>query len=52
LSEFLYDLRHPNRALVAGGSRPLIERNPVAFWKLVAGVLLLINLVLLFLFAR
>jgi len=31
LSEFLYDLRHPNLALLRRPS--LVERNPVRFWK-------------------
>jgi hypothetical protein len=33
LSEFLHDLRHANPALLARGRPPLIERNPVVFWK-------------------
>lgn len=33
LSEFLYDLRHPNEELVEAHKRPLIERNPLLFWK-------------------
>lgn len=33
LSEFLYDLRHPNHDLVDSNPRPLIERNPLLFWK-------------------
>src|SRR5438874_10536201 len=31
LSEFVYDLRHPNAALLR--PTPLVERNPVLFWK-------------------
>jgi serine/threonine protein kinase len=33
LSEFIYDLRHPNEAFLRSASAPLIERNPLAFWK-------------------
>lgn len=33
LSEFLYDLRNPNKALISEDKRPLLERNPVVFWK-------------------
>lgn len=33
LSEFLYDLRHPNAAFLSKTRQPLLERNPVAFWK-------------------
>ena len=36
LSEFTYDLRHPNRDLVNSARPPLIERNPVLLWKLVS----------------
>jgi len=49
LSEFLFDLRHPNRALSRPGSPPLLERHPVFFWKMIAGLLLLANLILLYL---
>ncbi|RKZ92204.1 MAG: bifunctional protein-serine/threonine kinase/phosphatase [Candidatus Parabeggiatoa sp. nov. 1] len=41
LSEFLYDLSHPNPF-------PLRERNPVAFWRRTAVVLLIINLLVLY----
>jgi serine/threonine protein kinase len=33
LSEFVYDLRHPNEAFLSRTRPPLIERDPVAFWK-------------------
>jgi serine/threonine protein phosphatase PrpC len=33
ISEFLYDLRHPNRAFLSNRPSPLIERDPVQFWK-------------------
>ena len=34
LSEFVYDLRHPNPALPRRRTRtPLIERNPLLFWR-------------------
>ena len=46
LSEFLYDLHHPNKAYTHGGHTPLVERNPVLFWK---GVSLALGLALLFL---
>lgn len=47
LSEFLYDLHHPNKAFLSKTRPPLIERNPVAFWKSVSFVLLLAIVVLL-----
>ena len=33
LSEFTYALRHPDQAMMRGERLPLLERNPVAFWK-------------------
>ena len=47
LSEFTYDLSHPNPAFTRQGMQPLLERNPTAFWKGLALVSLLANLVLL-----
>lgn len=39
LSEFVFDLHHPNRAFLNKTRPPLIERNPVVFWKAVSLVL-------------
>lgn len=39
LSEFVFDLRHPNKQLLTGPVTPLIERNPVRFWKMLSLVL-------------
>lgn len=39
VAEFAYDLRHPNREFLSRRSPPLIERNPVVFWKSVSLVL-------------
>lgn len=33
ISEFLYDLRNPNRSLMSQRT-PLIQKNPLLFWKL------------------
>jgi serine/threonine protein phosphatase PrpC len=33
VSEFVHDLRHPNAVLPGRAHPPLIERNPLAFWK-------------------
>lgn len=46
LSEFVYDLSHPNEEFVLAQSRPLIERNPLRFWQVTSGVLMLLVLVL------
>lgn len=53
LSEFIYDLSHPNKAfLKSADNLPLIDRNPLVFWKTLAGLLFLSHLVLLYFFSR
>lgn len=47
LSEFLYDLRHPNKAFLNKTRAPLLERNPVLFWKGVSFILAVIIAMLL-----
>lgn len=39
ISEFVFDLHHPNKAFLNKTRPPLIERHPVAFWKAVSFVL-------------
>jgi serine/threonine protein phosphatase PrpC len=39
LSEFIYDLRHPNATYLSRTRAPLLERNPVAFWRGLALIL-------------
>ena len=46
-SEFLFDLRHPNANYLATSSTPLIERNPLLFWKCTTIALALAVIVLL-----
>ena len=41
LSEFVYDLRHPNPAFAGRTRVPLFERNPLLFWRLLSLVLAL-----------
>lgn len=48
LSEFMFDLRHPNKNFLQTSQAPLMERNPLLFWKGLTAVLVLIILVLLF----
>lgn len=48
LSEFLADLRTPSAGFIPKASRPLIERDPLAFWRSLAAVQLIAILVLLF----
>lgn len=46
-SEFVYDLRHPSRSFLMRARRPLLERDPAAFWRLVSLVLAIVVLILL-----
>jgi serine/threonine protein kinase len=46
LSEFVFDLHHPNQEFLNKTRPPLIDRNPVIFWKSVSFVLLLAVIVL------
>ena len=50
LSEFVHDLRHPNPAFTETRGVPLIERDPLLFWRglsLVLGVTVIVLLALL-----
>lgn len=47
LSEFIYDLRHPNPVFISSGRAPLLERNPVFFWKGVSLILFVFVILLL-----
>jgi serine/threonine protein phosphatase PrpC len=47
LSEFVFDLRHPNDAYLKMTRPPLLERNPLAFWKTLCIALLILVLILL-----
>ncbi|MDX1589589.1 MAG: bifunctional protein-serine/threonine kinase/phosphatase [Oleiphilaceae bacterium] len=47
ISEFTADLRRPNPAFLNKARPPLLERNPVAFWQGLCGVLAAVVLYLL-----
>lgn len=47
LSEFVFDLHHPNQAFLRKTQPPLIERNPVIFWKSVSFILVVVIIILL-----
>ena len=47
LSEFVYELRHPSQAYLSRTRPPLLERNPVAFWRGVSLILAITIVVLL-----
>lgn len=48
MSELVADLSKPNPELIKKG-RPLLERNPIAFWRSLALILLFLNLMLTYL---
>jgi len=49
LSEFVFDLRQPNMNYLSASPTPLIQRNPLLFWK---GLCFILACVVLFLIAR
>lgn len=49
LSEFVFDLRHPNAKYLDTASAPLLERNPLLFWQ---GLSLALAVIVLALLAR
>ena len=50
LSEFVFDLRHPNKKFVESAAKPLIERDPLLFWKCLSAILFVALLIALALF--
>lgn len=48
LSEFLFDLTKPNPELARFGGKSILEKNPVAFWKGLAIILFITNIILLY----
>ena len=49
LSEFLYDLQHPNPIFLKPEAFvPVVQRNPLLFWKSVSLFLLVCNLILIY----
>ncbi len=52
LSALIEDLKRANTSLGYDRPLPLIERNPLGFWKCVSAVLFLVNIALLILLAR
>ena len=41
VAEFVYELQHPNPAYLEYHQRPLMDRDPLKTWKIIAGVLAL-----------
>ncbi len=51
-SKFLEDLNKPNPEFADKTRIPIMERNPVLFWKIVSGILAMAVIILLLLLAR
>lgn len=51
LSEFIYDLQHPNPHFTSDSrsTTPLIQRNPLAFWQSLSAIQFIVLLILLYL---
>ena len=47
LSEYVFDLRHPNNEFLNKTRPPLMERNPLEFWKSVSFILAVIVILLI-----
>ena len=47
LSEFTFDLRRPNPNFLNASATPLVERNPLLFWKSTTAILAIVIVVLL-----
>jgi serine/threonine protein kinase/serine/threonine protein phosphatase PrpC len=52
LSEFVFDLRHPNEEFVKPSTKPLLERDPVLFWKCLSAILFIVALIASILLAQ
>ncbi|HEC19577.1 MAG TPA: bifunctional protein-serine/threonine kinase/phosphatase [Gammaproteobacteria bacterium] len=52
LSEFVHDLSHPNPEFMQEQQRPLLERDPTRFWRLLAIAMLITNLILVYFLLR
>ncbi len=49
LSEFIHDLTHPNTEFMTDIRRPLLEQNPVVFWRGLAIAMVILNCILVYL---
>ena len=47
ISEFVYDLRYPNKKFIHKDRPPFIERSPILFWKSISFILAVIIMILL-----
>ncbi len=49
LSEFVFDLRHPNQQFMRLKNQPMLESNPMLFWQVTSGALLVGQVITLWL---
>jgi len=47
LSEFIYDLKHPNETLIRQHNVPFVEREPLLVWKSISFILFITVIILL-----
>lgn len=52
LSEFVHDLSHPNANFMDDRQRPIVERNPIGFWRWLAIAMVLLNCILVYFLLR
>ena len=45
MSEFIHELKVPNEKYLEIGFEPILERNPLRFWKLIAAALVVSQMV-------
>ncbi len=51
-SEWLYDLKHPNKKLTGEVTKPLMEKSPERVWQCLAAILLFSQLITLYLLTK
>ena len=47
ISEYIFDLRHPNKTFLSKTRPPLMERNPALFWKSVSFILSIVIIIMI-----
>ncbi len=52
VSEFVYELQHPNNQYLEKRFQPLVQKDPLLFWKFMAGVLAATQLISLYLLLK
>lgn len=52
LSEYIHDLTHPNENFMDDRQLPILERNPVSFWRGLTIAMVIFNCILMYLLLR